>query len=211
MKVLITLILLGVAFAGQPRHTMSANAPAGQAAGQITAMQSTDMQMAGGMNMSDMMPVRSELEFIGGMAAHHQEAVESARVVLEKTERPQLREFAAGVIEVQQREIETLRGWLGAWYPDAPDAPYTPMMRALPDATPDESDRAFLEDMVVHHEGAIDMSRRFLTGKFEKRPETEALAREIIDAQATEINTLRGWLRSWYNAALSAGSSHSGN
>ncbi len=199
MKVLITLILLGVAFAGQPRHTMPANAPAGQATGQSTdvqsaAMQSTDMQMAGGMNMSGMMPVRSELEFIGGMAAHHQEAVESARVVLEKTERPQLREFAAGVIEVQQREIETLRGWLGAWYPDAPDAPYTPMMRALPDATPDESDRAFLEDMVVHHEGAIDMSRRFLNGKFEKRPETEALAREIIGAQTDEVATLRAWL-----------------
>ncbi len=193
MKVLITLILLGVAFAGQPRHTMPANTPAGQATGQSTAM-----QMAGGMNMPDMMmPVRSELEFIGGMAAHHQEAVESARVVLEKTERPQLREFAAGVIEVQQREIETLRGWLGAWYPDAPDAPYTPMMRALPDATPDESDRAFLEDMVVHHEGAIDMSRRFLNGKFEKRPETEALAREIIGAQTDEVATLRAWLE-WY-------------
>lgn len=203
MKVLITLILLGVAFAGQPRHTMPANVPAGQATEQITAMQNAamrgaDVQMGEGMNMSGMMPVRSELEFIGGMAAHHQEAVESARVVLEKTERPQLREFAAGVIEVQEREIETLRGWLGAWYPDAPDAPYTPMMRALPGATPDESDRAFIEDMVVHHEGAIDMSRRFLDGKFEKHPETEALAREIIGAQTDEVATLRAWLLEWY-------------
>ena len=166
------------------------------------------------MKMADMvMPVRSELEFIRGMVAHHQEAVDSARVVLRNTERPQLREFAAGVVEAQEREIETLRGWLGAWYPNAPtSAPYVPMMRAaLPDATPDESDRAFLEDMVVHHEGAIDMSKRFLTGKFEKRPETEALAREIIDAQTDEVDTLRGWLRSWYSASLPAGGSHNGN
>lgn len=204
MKVLITLVLLGVAFAAQPGH----NAPAGQAAGQ-----STGMQMGAGMNMSDMAtPVKSELEFIQGMAAHHQEAVDSARVVLNNTERPQLREFAVGVVEVQEREIRTLRGWLGAWYPNAPkNVPYVPMMRVLPDATPDESGRAFLEDMVIHHKGAIDMSKRFLAGEFEKRPETEALAQGIIDAQAAEVDTLRGWLRSWYSAALPAGGSHDEN
>ena len=160
-----------------------------------------------------MTPVRSEREFIRGMVAHHQEAVDSARVVFKNTERRELRGFAAGVVEVQEREIGTLRGWLEAWYPNAPkNVPYTPMMRAaLPDATPDESDRAFLEDMVVHHEMAVDMSKRFLTGNFEKRPETEALAQEIIDAQTDEVETLRGWLRSWYNAALPAGNGHNGN
>lgn len=192
MKVFVTFVLLCsfVAFA-QSRH----DAPAGQHG-------SGGMEM-GRMNMAGMvMPVKSELEFIRGMVAHHQEAVDSARVVLGSTERPQLRRFAEGVIEVQEREIETLRGWLGAWYPNAPTgAPYTPMMRALPDATPDESDRAFIEDMVVHHKGAIDMSKRFLAAGFKKHPQAEALAREIIDTQAAEVDTLRGWLRSWYSAS----------
>ena len=196
MKAFVIFVLLcSFSSAAQPPH----DAPAGQPeSGMVMGrMKMTHMNMTG-----MVMPVRSELEFIRGMVAHHQEAVDSARVVLKNTERPQLREFAAGVVEAQEREIETLRGWLGAWYPNAPkNAPYAPMMRALPDATPDEADRAFIEDMVVHHEGAIDMSKRFLTGKFEKRPQTEALAREIIDAQTDEVDTLRGWLRSWYGAA----------
>lgn len=199
MKAFVTFVLLcSFVASAQPRH----DAPAGQH--ESGGMVMDQMNMAG-----MVMPVRSELEFIRGMVAHHQEAVDSARVVLKNTERPELREFAAGVVEVQEREIETLRGWLGAWYPNAPkNVPYVPMMRALPDANPDEADRAFVEDMVVHHEGAIDMSKRFLTGKFEKRPETEALAQEIIDAQTDEVDTLRCWLREWYGAAMRVGSSH---
>lgn len=188
----LTLALLLSSFLALAQHQHGA--PPGQAEGE---------RQMGQKDMTDMMmPVSSELEFIRGMVAHHQEAVDSARVVLGSTERPQLRRFAEGVIEVQEREIETLRGWLRAWYPNAPTgAPYTPMMRVLPDATPDESDRAFIEDMVVHHKGAIDMSKRFLAAGFKKHPQAEALAREIIDTQAAEVDTLRGWLRSWYSAS----------
>lgn len=130
----VTLVfLLGSLALAQPRH----GTQTGQESG---------MQMGQGMNMADMMmPVESEIDFIQGMIVHHQEAVDSARKTLNRTERPELRAFSAGVVEVQEREIESLRGWLGAWYPDAMgEIPYTPMMRNMADATPDEADRTLI-------------------------------------------------------------------
>ena len=117
----------------------------------------------GAMNMTA--PINSELNFIRGMIPHHREAVDSAAVVARNSERPELRAFAARVVRVQRREISTLQGWLEAWYPNkAKASPYAPMMRALPDAAPDEADRAFIEDMMVHHKMAIAMAREFLAG-----------------------------------------------
>ena len=157
----------------------------------------------GAMNMTA--PINSELNFIRGMIPHHQEAVDSAAVVARNSERPELRAFAARVVRVQWREISTLQGWLEVWYPNkAKASPYAPMMRALPDAEPDEADRAFIEDMMVHHKMAIAMAREFLAGSFKKHPKAEALARDIVKTQAAEVGTLRGWLRSWYGVNVGA-------
>ncbi len=61
-------------------------------------------------NMS--MAVDSEEAFVSGMIPHHREAVESARAVLETTQRPEVRELAQNVIATQTEEIATLEGWL---------------------------------------------------------------------------------------------------
>ena len=158
----------------------------------------------GAMNMTA--PIKSELNFIQGMIPHHQEAVDSALVVEKHSKHAQLRAFAGAVVRVQQRQISEMRGWLRAWYPKRAKAasPYQPMMRALPDATPDEADRAFIEDMMTHHETAIAMAREFLAGSFKKHPKAEALARAIVKTQAAEVVTLRGWLRSWYGVNVGA-------
>ncbi len=159
----------------------------------------------GAMNMSKA-PIGSELDFIQGMIPHHQEAVDSALVIEKHSEHAQLRAFAGAVVGVQQRQISEMRGWLRAWYPKQAKAasPYLPMMRTLPNATPDEADRAFIEDMMTHHEMAIAMAREFLAGDFKKHPKAEALARDIMSTQAAEVGTLRGWLRRWYGVKVDA-------
>lgn len=149
--------------------------------------------------MSMTAPIKSEPEFIRGMIPHHQEAVDSAVVIARNSERPELRAFAQKVIAVQTGEIKTLQRWLRAWYPNQAEASrYTPMMRNLPDATPNEADRTFIEDMIMHHEMAVAMAQQFLVGSFTKHPKAEALARDIIKTQTAEVATLQGWLRSWY-------------
>jgi uncharacterized protein (DUF305 family) len=61
-----------------------------------------------------------------------------------------------------------------------------------------EFDVAFLSQMITHHEGAVKMAQDAL--KVAKRPETKDEAQKVIDAQAKEIEQMKGWLKEWHNA-----------
>lgn len=62
--------------------------------------------------------------------------------------------------------------------------------------TGDELDRVFLEDMIVHHQGAVDMSNELL--KRTTRPEMIKFANDIISAQTQEIEMQKMWLKDWF-------------
>ena len=62
--------------------------------------------------------------------------------------------------------------------------------------TGDELDRVFLEDMIVHHQGAIDMAKELQKGT--KRPELQKMAEDIIRVQTGEIEMMQGWLVNWF-------------
>lgn len=66
----------------------------------------------------------------------------------------------------------------------------------LDDKTTNALDRAFVENMIVHHEGAIEMAKKVVDKT--KRPEVKALAEEIITTQSAEVETMNGWLKKWY-------------
>jgi uncharacterized protein (DUF305 family) len=59
-------------------------------------------------------------------------------------------------------------------------------------------DVAFLSQMITHHEGAVKMAQDAL--KVAKKPETKEEAQKVIDAQAKEIEQMKGWLKEWHNA-----------
>jgi len=54
--------------------------------------------------------------FLRSMIVHHLGAVNMSRDLLENTDRPELVQFAQNVIEVQSQEVETMKGWLDAWF-----------------------------------------------------------------------------------------------
>lgn len=66
-----------------------------------------------------------------------------------------------------------------------------------------EYDLRFIDAMIPHHRGAIDMANEAL--QTSKRPEIKALAQNIIKAQNREENELmRKWRKAWYPKAPEA-------
>jgi uncharacterized protein (DUF305 family) len=70
------------------------------------------------------------------------------------------------------------------------------MMAGLEGKTGNEFDKAFLSEMIVHHQGAVDMAQAVISTS--KRPELLKLARDIITAQTQEINMMKEWQKKWF-------------
>ncbi|WP_320670892.1 DUF305 domain-containing protein [Patulibacter defluvii] len=69
--------------------------------------------------------------------------------------------------------------------------------------TADPVDRAFIDLMIPHHQGAIRMARAQLAGG--RDPRLRRISRAIVDAQRAEIAQLNRWRRAWYGAPSPAG------
>lgn len=70
------------------------------------------------------------------------------------------------------------------------------MNASLQGKTGNDFDEAFLSEMIVHHEGAVDMAELVLRNS--KRPELIKLANDIISAQTKEIKMMQDWQKSWF-------------
>jgi len=61
----------------------------------------------------------------------------------------------------------------------------------------EEFEKAFIDEMIVHHEGAVDMAEMLLQKT--KRPELVKLGNDIINAQTSEIEMMKEWRQVWFN------------
>lgn len=62
-------------------------------------------------------------------------------------------------------------------------------------------DAVFLEDMIPHHEGAIEMSEAVLNDL--QNEEVKQLAEDIITAQKKEIELMKTWYKKWFFSDVS--------
>lgn len=69
------------------------------------------------------------------------------------------------------------------------------MMESMEGKTGDEFDRAFMDAMTVHHQGAIEMAQEALNSS--DREEIRKMANDIISAQTKEIEMMRQWKEDW--------------
>lgn len=60
----------------------------------------------------------------------------------------------------------------------------------------DDFDKAFLGEMIVHHQGAVQMAQLALTNA--KHQEIKDLASAIIASQNKEIADMLSWSKGWY-------------
>jgi uncharacterized protein (DUF305 family) len=139
----------------------------------------------------------ADMQFTMMMIPHHEQAVEMADMILAKDgidER--VITLAEQIKAAQGPEIELMESWLDEWgtpMGDMDGMDHGGMMsdtdmQALEDATGAEASRLFLEQMIVHHEGAIEMAQDEVDNG--QNPDVVTLAENIIASQTTEIATM---------------------
>jgi uncharacterized protein (DUF305 family) len=148
----------------------------------------------------------ADVMFAQMMIPHHQQAVEMSETLLAKDGVPsEVADFAQQVIDAQGPEIDRMNAMLTTWGADPTPSstgqghgsPMKGMMseddlRQLEDAQGTEAARLYLEQMIHHHEGAVEMAREQVdTGQ---NPQAQELAQEVIDAQQAEIEQMRTML-----------------
>ncbi|OGL36602.1 hypothetical protein A3A68_02135 [Candidatus Saccharibacteria bacterium RIFCSPLOWO2_01_FULL_48_13] len=69
------------------------------------------------------------------------------------------------------------------------------MSSQLKNKSGDDFDKAFVEMMIAHHQGAIDMA--VLASSQAKHEEVKKLAEAVISAQTEEIDQMLEWQKSW--------------
>lgn len=151
-----------------------------------------------------------DVEFVSMMIEHHQQAIEMSDIVLSKPNVPtQVTVLAEQIKQAQAPEIEMMRQILASWGVATPSPTQSSsghdmdhgaghgmmtdeQMSELENASGAQAGRVFLEQMILHHEGAVEMSEQELQQG--QNPEARALAQQIIDAQVAEIAQMRQML-----------------
>ncbi|UGT57700.1 DUF305 domain-containing protein [Nocardia asteroides] len=146
----------------------------------------------------------ADVNFLQMMYPHHAQAVEMAKMVPSRTQNQQLIALAAQVEQAQAPEMQQITTLLTSFGKPAPTTGggheghgmsgmmSAEQMSALAAATGAEFDRQWLEMMIEHHEGAVDMANTELAGGV--NAESKQLATAIVAAQEAEIGTMRGML-----------------
>ncbi|MET4098986.1 uncharacterized protein (DUF305 family) [Agrococcus sp. UYP10] len=133
--------------------------------------------------------------FVTMMIPHHEQAIEMSDIVLEKDDiDPRVLDLAQRIKDAQGPEIEQMEAWLDDWGMghggmggmDHGDGMMSEGdMEALDAATGNEASRLWLQQMIEHHEGAVEMAEAEVEDG--QHPDVVALAQQMADAQATEI------------------------
>ncbi|WP_277866203.1 DUF305 domain-containing protein [Candidatus Synechococcus calcipolaris] len=194
----VAVIAVG-AYAGSQFFQSKEGDPAAQAMNHHSSMNHGGMDH-GGHDMH--MNVTSEAEFLREMIPHHQEAIDTAEIILARSQRPEMKAFAQEIIAVQSAEIQQMAAWLAAWHPNENQpSQYQPMMRDLTNLEGDRLDQVFLEDMIMHHMGAVMMSQQLLRGNLVENEPVKPFAEAIVSSQSQEIQQMHTWLSAWFSSS----------
>ncbi|UPL17485.1 DUF305 domain-containing protein [Microbacterium aurugineum] len=146
----------------------------------------------------------ADVMFASMMVVHHEQAIEMSDLVLDaEGVDPAVTDLAERIKAAQGPEIDQLQGWLGEWGIRSDDRDMSGMdhgdgmmseddLAQLRAADGLEASRLFLEQMIVHHEGAIEMAQ--VQVEDGNDPEAIALAEAIIEAQTDEIQEMNDLL-----------------
>lgn len=164
------------------------------------------MQVPPGMgNASD-----EDLErmFLMRMTMHHRAAVAMADLAMDRAMHPELRDLARNISTTRSAEIENMTRWLREWHNTTP--PHDTMMdllmqmqlAAMSNMTEADFERTFLDQMIMHHEAALNMSEPMM----DRAPHAEAreAADEILTMQQLELDRMQAWRETGFEETSTA-------
>ena len=150
----------------------------------------------------------ADTQFAQLMIVHHQGAIEMADLAIDQASSAEVKALAERIRSAQGPEIDLMTGWLNSWGEDTSHdmgmddmdmgrmdmdgMSQSDVMAELENLEGAEFDQAFLERMVAHHRGAIEMSEQEKADGV--NPDAMALAGTIIDAQTAEITEMQNLL-----------------
>jgi len=143
----------------------------------------------------------ADVKFAQMMTPHHQQAVEMSTMILaKKGVDADVTKLAEQIKAAQEPEITTMQGWLTEWGQPTMGAMAMGGSGEMSQADMDALDKAdgatgqklYLQGMVKHHQGAIQMAKDEVASG--KNPDAIALAKSIVSSQQEEITTINGLL-----------------
>lgn len=161
-------------------------------------METAQTDMSSNNMLENLQGEKLEVAFLSGMIGHHEGAIEMAQWILDRTQNTDIKNAATAIIAAQEPEIEQMIKWLQDWYDQGIEEQNASMMQSDMDMmmqaleTGANPDAAFLEQMSLHHNSAIDMAQSALLGA--THSELRDLAKNIIVAQSQEIAQYQDWL-----------------
>ena len=152
----------------------------------------------------------TDQHFITMMIPHHDGAIAMADLALTRANRPEIKALAKRIKASQTAENIQMRTWYRQWY--GQDVPvWKPgagwgwqggmgMMHGGTNltalSTAKDFDRAFLEQMIPHHQMGVMMASMAQTNT--QHPELRELQQAMVRVQSEEIAQMQQWYRQWY-------------
>jgi uncharacterized protein (DUF305 family) len=146
-----------------------------------------------------------DVAFATNMIPHHQQAVDLSAMVPGRSTNAELIALAKQISAAQQPEINVMKVFLVQWNenPDtnSGDAGHGSTMQGMVDAAAmtqleslngAEFDRLWLESMIGHHQGAIEMAKAEIANG--DNVDAKALAENIVTTQEAEIGQMKQML-----------------
>ncbi|SKB42216.1 DUF305 domain-containing protein [Daejeonella lutea] len=168
------------------------------------------MQQAMDKMMTDMHQMKMtgnvDYDFAMMMKSHHQAAVDMSQAELESGKDEEVKKMAQNIIDAQKKEINDLQAFLDKH--KNPEKNYDPamkdqgfakmmdqnmtMMMDMPkmDST-SSTDKHYVQMMIPHHEGAVQMAEGFV--QFGKDAVLISMAKKMIADQKKEIEQFKNW------------------
>jgi uncharacterized protein (DUF305 family) len=140
---------------------------------------------------------QNDLMFAAMMVPHHEQAIVMSDLALKNSSNPEVITLATEIKNAQAPEIEQMKSWgdleMGSHAGHGMSGMLSDReLKELESATGADFDLLFLEGMIKHHEGAIEMAEMVTDSQ---NQEVSALAKQIIKAQKTEIELMKELLK----------------
>lgn len=144
----------------------------------------------------------ADVTFAQNMVPHHEQALEMAKLVPSRSTNEKVRGLAERVEKAQDPEITQMNEWLKQWGAttkqdhtghDMAGMMSHDDMAKLENSSGAEFDRLWLDLMVEHHEGAVEMAKTELAQG--RDDNAKKLAQAIVDGQQQEITEMKDLLR----------------